>query len=165
MISSTLPSPDAREQALDLQLVGPDALQRRQRAHQHVIHALEVARLLDGGHVLRFFDDADEVVIARVRAAVHARIDVGRVAADRAVRDALLDVADRVDEPIGLVARRSKNVKRQPLRALRADARKPLELIDEPSERFRIRHWRLRDRSLGDWLGDWVLRDGRLGNR
>ena len=37
----------AREQALDLQVVGTDALQRRQRAHQHVVDAREPARLLD----------------------------------------------------------------------------------------------------------------------
>ena len=60
MISSMLPFADAREQALDLQLVGADALQRRQRAHQHVIHALEVARLLDGRDILRLLDDADQ---------------------------------------------------------------------------------------------------------
>src|SRR5688500_12103326 len=44
------------EQALDFQLVGTDPLQRRQRAHQHVIDALEVARLLDGRDVLWLFD-------------------------------------------------------------------------------------------------------------
>ena len=64
---------DAREQALDLQVVRADALQRRQRAHQHVIHALELARLLDRRHVLRLFDDADDLVVAIVAAAVAHR--------------------------------------------------------------------------------------------
>ena len=58
---------DARQQALDLQVVRTDALQRRQRAHQHVIHALELARLLDRRDVLRLLDDADDVVIAVAR--------------------------------------------------------------------------------------------------
>ena len=37
---------------LILQVVRADALQRRQRAHEHVVEAFELARLLDGGHVL-----------------------------------------------------------------------------------------------------------------
>ncbi len=56
---------DARQQAFDLQAVGTDAVQRRERTHQHVIRALEIARLLYCGDVLRLFDDADGALVAR----------------------------------------------------------------------------------------------------
>ena len=41
----------------------------------------------------------------------------------------------RIDEPIGFLARRSKYVKRQPLRAFCADAGESLELLDQAGER------------------------------
>ena len=111
---------------------GPDAMQRRQRPHQHVIHAFEVARLLDGRDVLRLLDDADEPVVARrVRAEV-AGIGVGDVAAHRAVGDAILDVVHGLDEPFDFLARRFQDVEREPLRALGADAGQALQLLDEP---------------------------------
>ena len=126
-------APDARQQALDLQLVRPDALQRRQRTHQHVIHALEVARLLDGRHIRRLFDDADDVMIPIHIAAEGAGVDVGDVVAHRTVRDALLHVAKGVSQPLGAVARALEDMEGQALRPLGADARQSLELLDESS--------------------------------
>jgi hypothetical protein len=76
------------------------------------------------------------VAIAGVARAQRTRIGVGDVVADRAVRDAGLDVADGVGEPIGLLARRLEDVKRQPLRALGPDAGQRLQLLDQPDERF-----------------------------
>ena len=69
---------DARQQALDLQVVGPDALQRRDRAHQHVIQAAEAAGAIDDADVLRLFDDADDAVIAAGdrRTAAHGSMSV-----------------------------------------------------------------------------------------
>ena len=49
--------------------------------------------------------------------AEEAGIDVGDVVADRAVGDALLDVADGVDQPVGVLARGLQDVKREALRA------------------------------------------------
>jgi hypothetical protein len=123
--------PDARQQALDLQLVRPDALQRRQRAHQHVIHALEVARLLDSRDIRGLFDDADDVMIPVHVAAERAGVDVGDVVAHRTVRDALLHIAKGVSQPLGVVARALEDMEGQALRPLGADARQPLELFDE----------------------------------
>ena len=73
MISSTRVGADARQQALDLQVVGTDALQRRQRAEQHVVDAAEAAGLLDDVDVLRLLDDADDALVARRIRAVAAR--------------------------------------------------------------------------------------------
>ena len=140
MISSTPIGVDARQQPLDLQVVRTDALQRRQRPEQHVVDAAKAAGLLDDVDVLRLFDDADHAVIAGGVGAVDAGIDVGEVVADRAVGDAILDVADGVAQPLGVLARGLEDVKREPLRALGADARQALELIDEMLQRARQRH-------------------------
>src|SRR5437762_2280863 len=83
-------------------------------------HALEVARLFNRRHVLRLFHHADHAVVAGLRRAEDARIHLGGVAADRAVGDAIFQIADGVAELIGLLARRPQNVERQTLGALRA---------------------------------------------
>ena len=49
---------DAREQLLDAQLLGADALDRRDRALEHVVAALELAGALDRDDVARLLDDA-----------------------------------------------------------------------------------------------------------
>ena len=51
--------PDALHQALDLELLRPDAAQRRERAVQHVIAAVELARGLDAHDVVRLLHHAD----------------------------------------------------------------------------------------------------------
>jgi hypothetical protein len=75
-------------------------------------------------------------VVAIVAAAEGARIRVGDVVADRAVGDALLHLAYRVDQPIGLLARRLQDEEREALGALRTDARQPLQLFDEAEKRI-----------------------------
>ncbi len=77
-----------------------------------------------------------DVAVALVAAAERARIGVGDVVADRAVGDALLHLANGVDQPIGLLARRLQDVEREALRALRADAGQALQLLDEAQERI-----------------------------
>ena len=135
-MTSVTPPADRARAGPDLQIVGTDALQRRQRAHQHVIDTLELARPLDRRDVLRLFDDADEVLVAVRARAVRARVGVGDAVADRAVGDAILQLADRVGQPLGLFARRLQDVKREPLRALRADAGQALQLLDEANKRL-----------------------------
>ena len=71
-------APHARQQLLDLQIVGPDAVQRRQGAHQHVVEATEVARLLHRRHVLGLLDDANDFVVAAVMRAEVAGIRARR---------------------------------------------------------------------------------------
>src|SRR6185503_7428423 len=131
-------------QSLDLQVVWADTVQRRQRAHQHVIQAAELACLLDDGHVLRLLDDADHFLVARCAGAEGARIGVGDVIASRAVGNAILDVADRLAQAFGILARRAQDVKSEALGALRADAGQFLELLDEPDERI----WERQQRSI-----------------
>src|SRR5678816_2825625 len=102
-----------RDRALDLEIVRADAVQRRQRAHQHVIDAAELTGLLDDRYVLRFLDDANQALIARRARAERARIRFRDVVARRAIGDALLDVADGLAKAFRLVARILQNVKRE----------------------------------------------------
>ena len=74
------------------------------------------------------------------RRAVAAGIDVGDVAADRTVGDALLDRPHRVDERVDFFARRLQEVKREPLRAAGADARQALQGRDQIGQRIGTRH-------------------------
>ena len=123
-------------------LVGADALERRQRAHQDVIHALELARLLHRSNILRLLDDADHVAIALVAPAESTRIRVGDVVTDRAVGDAFLHFSYGIDQPIRLLARCLQNIEGEALSPLRPDAGQALQLLDETQERIGEGHQR-----------------------
>jgi hypothetical protein len=66
------------------------------------------------------------------------------------VFEALARVAHRVGELIGLLARALEDVERETLRALRADAREPLQLVDQANEGF----WERQRR------GFWLIAEG-----
>ena len=115
---------------------GPDAVDRRNGSVQHVIDAVVVARLLDGGDVGRLFDHADEPLIAGRAGTIDAGINVGDVVADRAQAQAGLDVVDGSGEGVGVVFAGAQNMERQPLRRLAANAGKFLELVNQTSHGF-----------------------------
>jgi hypothetical protein len=83
---------DAVDQALDLQLLRPDAAQRRQRAAQHVIEPVELAGDFDADDVIRIFHHADHLLIALRIAAVLAQLGVADVVADGAHGELVFDV-------------------------------------------------------------------------
>ena len=60
---------DARVELGDLQVLGIDAVDRRQRAAEHVVAAAELVRALDRDDVAGLLDDADQ---RRVAALVEA---------------------------------------------------------------------------------------------
>ena len=136
MTSCTVPRPDAFDEAPDLQVVRADALQRRERAHQHVVGPLKsrvfsMAETFCGSSTTQM-----SAAVARLVGAEAAGIDVGDGVAGRAVRDALLHVADGVAEALGVLARGAQDVEREALRALAADTRQFLQLVDEAREGF-----------------------------
>jgi hypothetical protein len=65
-----------------------------------------------------------------------AGVRIGNVAADRTIRDAILDVAHRVHQPLDLFPGRLEHVKREPLGTLGADSGKALQLLDEAGKRI-----------------------------
>ena len=126
---------DAHEQLLDPQLLGTDALDRRDRALQHVVPAAELLRALDRDDVARLLDDAQHGRIAPLVATERAQLTLGDVEAPAAPRDALLRLDDRRGEPLRVLGRRLQQVERDALRRLRADAGQPAELVDELLDR------------------------------
>src|SRR5207244_2968624 len=83
----------------------------------------------------RLLHDADQLVVAPRVLADAAAGFVGEVEADLAQTDLLLDLADRIGQRGRVLARRTQDVKGQPLRCAVADARKLRELRDEALDR------------------------------
>ena len=121
---------------------GLDAVERRERAAEHVVDAAVLVRALDREKVGGLLDDADDrPVAARVRADA-AELLLGQIPALTAEPDSLLHLADRVCEREGLLLGDAEDVERKPLRRARAHAREAGELrdqvVDERAEHARI---------------------------
>ena len=115
---------------------------------KNVIDTIEITGPLDRRNVGRFFDNADELLVARRVGAVHTRVDVGDVVANGAEAQLGLHFADGVGEQGSVVFAGAKDVESQPLGALVADARQLLQFVNQPS------HW------FGE-LGQSVLLESR----
>ena len=74
---------------------GPIALDRRDRALQHVVATAELAGALDRDDVARLLDHAEQRGVAPIVAAERAQLALGDVEAAPAPRDAVLRVDDR----------------------------------------------------------------------
>src|SRR5262245_57502841 len=116
-------------------MLGLDTVDRRQRAAEHVVEAAVFVRALEGHEVRRLLDDADERPVAPLVAADLAALLLGQVAALTAEADALLDLVDRRGQSLGLVARYSEQMEREPMRGTRADPGQARELRDEVLDR------------------------------
>src|SRR5262249_43368567 len=117
-----------------LQVLGPDAVERRERSEQHVVAAAELARLLQREQVVRLLHDAEDARVTTWIAADAARILLGDVEADATVDDEGLELRERIGEPRDLVDRLLQQEERQSLGRLWPDARQPLEQLDQPRD-------------------------------
>src|SRR4051794_10317848 len=127
-----LGAPDARVELRDLEVVGLDAVDRRQRAAEHVVAAAVLVGALDRDDVARLLDDADERRVAALVGADRAARALREVEADLAERDLLLDVADRVGERVSVLRARAQHVEGEPLGGAVADAGQLAQLGHEP---------------------------------
>ena len=93
--SVTVPSAQPGHQLADAQVVRADAVDRTDRAAEHVVAPAELAGALDRDDVLGLLDDADDVGVAARVAADAALLGLGDVAADRAEPDLVLDPVQR----------------------------------------------------------------------
>ena len=134
---------DARVELGDLQVLGVDAVDRRQRAAEHVVAPAVLVRALDRDDVAGLLDDADQARVAPLVLADPAARLVGEVEAHLAQADALLDLADRVGERVGVLGRGAQDVERQPLRGALPDARQLAELGDEALDGRGVQGWAL----------------------
>ena len=128
----------ARQQLAHLDVVGADAIERRQRAEQHVIASAELAGALHGQQIVRLLHHAQHAVVAPEIRADPAGILVGDVEADAAVDDALLDRDQRRRQLAHLVGGPLEEKEGQPLGRLGSDAGQALERLDQPRHRLRI---------------------------
>ena len=122
---------DARVELGDLEVLRLDAVDRRERAAEHVVAAAVLVRALDRDHVAGLLDDADQRGVAALVLADRAARALGQVEADLAEADPLLDVADRLRERVGVLGRRAQQVEREPLRRAVADAGELAQLGDQ----------------------------------
>ena len=115
---------DAGQQLLDPQLVGADALDRADRALQHVVAAVELAGLLDRHEVPGLLDDAQQRCgrAGRRRRSSHSSPSAD-VEAPRAPAHPVRGLADRRASRRASSAGSLQQVERDALRGLRARRR------------------------------------------
>src|SRR5919198_1379954 len=129
---------EPREELLDLEIVGADAVERREGAEQHMVAPAVLARPLHRQEVVRLLDDAEQARVPRGIGADATRILVGDVEAGVAGDDPVLHREERLRELAHLLDGALEQEERGPLGRLRSDAGQPLQRLDEPRDRCRV---------------------------
>ena len=91
---------------------------------------------LDGQNVVWLFYHADLGVVAMRIAAIGALIAIADVVADLAQAQFVFDIDDSLGQAFGVFAGRAKQMKRDALGGLLADAREPLTFGDQARQWF-----------------------------
>lgn len=136
---------DAFEEIVQGEITGGDAFERADATHEHVIEAAVRAGLLQGDEVFGLFDDHDHRAVAGGVGADGAeaggvpRRGIGKVVADAAVTNRLLDVAYGPGEGEGIVGRGLENVKSEALGGAATDAGEAGEFVDESGDGVGVR--------------------------
>ena len=132
----------AGEQLPDLETVRPDAVDRRDRAMEDVVEALELGRPLEREDVERLLDHAQLEHVARLVAADRAERRVADVEAALAEHDLVAHGDERRGERPGIRVGGAQEVVGQALGGLGPDARQARERLDQASDGFdqRSRH-------------------------
>ena len=125
------PFVEQRLEAIEAELLGTDAVERREMAHQHEVAAAVTARLLDRHDVGGRFDDAERRGIAPRRRADLAKFAIGQHAAAPAVHDVRRRVLECARERAPAVTVAFEQVESHALGRLRADARQDAQGLDE----------------------------------
>src|SRR5439155_17425142 len=126
---------DTTKQLVDPQVLGLDAVERRERAAEDVVEPAILVCPLDGDQVDRLLDDADDRSVATGVLADRAELFLGQIPALLAEADALLHLLNRRGERERLVLRGPEQVEREPVRRAGADARQACQLRDEVVDR------------------------------
>ena len=84
---------DTGDESAGAELIGTNAVKRREGAMEDVIDTLIALGALNGVDVRGLFDDADQAVVAGGARTVNAGVDVGDAVADRAEAKAGLEAA------------------------------------------------------------------------
>src|SRR5690606_32893704 len=113
----------------DAQVIRADSVDRADGPAEHVVEALELARALDGGDILRLLDDADRGGGTTRVAADGAALLLGHVAADLAEPHLVAHLDEYLGEAGHVEGLGLQDVERDALGGLRADAGEPAELV------------------------------------
>ena len=126
---------------VDADLVGADAVERRQVAHQHEVAAAVARRLLDRHDVGRRLDHAEQRAVAARRGADRAEFALGEHAAAPAVPERARSPRRR-DAAISRAPSRSRSSRWNAMRCadFGPDARQAAQRLDQPAQRRRIEH-------------------------
>ncbi len=123
--------PDSVAQLGQVELLRPDAVQRREGASEDVVKTTILVRPFDADDVPGLFHDADDGgVPPRIPADV-TELLFGEVEAARAEADDLFDLDESVGQGKGFLGRQLEQVEREALGGLGPDAGKLAQLIDE----------------------------------
>jgi hypothetical protein len=136
-----LAQPALREQRLELrhaELGRPDAVDRRQVPHQHEIAAAITTGLLDGRHVGRRLDHAQQALHRGRRCTDHAQLAVGEHAAALALADIPCRVGQRTPTVPGALAVTLEQVEGHALRRLLPDTGQDAQRLDQAREGRRV---------------------------
>jgi len=128
---------ETRQQGFDVEIIGTDAVQRRQPASEDMIQGGEIFGFFKRDNVAGLLDDADDRPVAGLAGANGARVGFGNIAAGRARADFFLDDQDRFGQFPRLVRAHLKNMEGQPPGGLATDAGQTRQKGDQLSERFR----------------------------
>ena len=126
---------DSRDELGDPQVLGVDAVDRRERPAEDVVEAAVLVRPFQRDQVGRILDHADQRPVAAGVGADRAQRPLRQVAALGARPDPLLHLADRVGQREGVGLRGLEQVERQPLGRAPADAGQAGELDDQVVDR------------------------------
>ena len=131
---------DPGQEVGDVEVVRPDAAERREGAPEHVVPTAKLVRPFEDVHVERLLDDREEGGIARRVGADHAGVFFRQGMADPARAGARAGLRDRGREGRRVELRGGKEPVRDAPGALRADARQLFERRHEAVERGQRRH-------------------------
>ena len=101
-----------------MQPLGADAIDRRDRAVEHVVETLELGRALEGEHIERLFDDTQPALVPASVATDRAQLLVADVEAALAEDDLVANVDEGRGQRPGFRVGRAEQVVGQPLRGL-----------------------------------------------
>jgi hypothetical protein len=122
---------NAVDQGLDIELFRANAIHGRDQATQDMVLALELTGFLDRNDITGIRNDTERLAIAiRGSADVTDRFRC-QVKADRAEPHLLLGIQERLRKGLDLRLRPFEQVEGKALGTLGADAREPLELVDQ----------------------------------
>ena len=117
-----------------LELVGTDAVDRRERPLQDVVAPADYTRPLEREDVHRLLHDAEQRRIPSRVGAERARLRLGHGAADLAVGDPGLEVEYRLRQPLGVAVCGAEQMEGYSLRRFPAESREAGQLGDERLE-------------------------------